>query len=236
MAYYKKLKWDSDLFGYGVAKINSINLTSDNLSKILKYLADEGIKLVYCSMDPEEKFLNNIAIANRGILVDKKITYIRTLSKTRFDKSELIYSAINHPASPEIISLAFQSGSYSRFRNDVHFKNNEFELLYTAWIVNSLNGKIAKDVLIYKDKIDLGLITIGIKNNRCDIGLLAIDENMRGKSIGTFLINAAFEKCKELGYNIIQVVTQQTNIGACTFYEKMGFEKEKEENIYHFWL
>lgn len=237
MNNYQKLKWDSELFGYGIAKITSNNLTGDNLNKILKNLAGENIRLVYWSIDPKDRTSNNTALANNGTLVDTKITYIKNITETLFEKPEFIYSVINHPIPTKIISLALQSGLYSRFKNDSHFKNNEFEKLYKAWIENSLNGKIAKDVLVYKEFDDeLGLITIGVKNNRCNIGLLAVDEKMRGKSIGTLLINAAFEKCKKLGYNDIQVVTQKTNVGACTFYEKMGFEKEKEENIYHFWL
>ena len=75
-----------------------------------------------------------------------------------------------------------------------------------------------------------------MKDTRADIGLLAVDEEARGKSIGKLLMHAAFIKCRDLGYKEVQVVTQKANATACAFYEKLGFRIEKVENIYHFWI
>jgi dTDP-4-amino-4,6-dideoxy-D-galactose acyltransferase len=239
MKNFQKLHWDSELFGYGVAKITSGSLNVAELNKVLAELRKNEIKLAYWSTDPKDRKSNNAAIANEGLLVDTKTTYLRRLlsTDTLLDMTDSVISYLNKNVNNKVLSLALESGLYSRFRLDPHFKNNEFENLYKMWIENSLNGKIAKDVLVYcENDEELGLITLGTKDKRGDIGLLAVDESARGKSIGKILMHAAFEKFKELGFKKIQVVTQKSNTGACKFYEKLEFEKEKEENIYHFWL
>lgn len=95
---------------------------------------------------------------------------------------------------------------------------------------------MAFKVLIAKENDDLaGMITLGEKDGRGDIGLLAIDSKYRGKGIGMSLINAAENEFKKI-FKEGQVVTQQDNQAACSLYEKSGYEIEKVESIYHIWL
>ena len=101
----------------------------------------------------------------------------------------------------------------------------------------SLNGEIAKEVLVYlSDGIEKGIIILTEKNNQGEISIVAIDINCRRGSIGRNLINAALSWFKKNCYQKVQVVTQMDNQAACTFYEKMGFINKKVENVYHFWL
>lgn len=235
---YKKLVWDTEVFGYSVVLITETKITSNTLRKILNDLAKDETKLAYLFLNPDDSLANEVAKENNGQLVDKKVTYIQSLTDVQdSDVSSGIISYKNKHITNELLLLALQSGEYSRFKIDRHFIHGEYKKLYKEWIEKSLHGTIAKDVLVYQEnKKILGIITIGEKNERCDIGLFAVDEKSRGKSIGRKLMQATLMKAKELDYSLIQVVTQKDNTIACSFYEKMGFKQESIQNVYHFWL
>jgi dTDP-4-amino-4,6-dideoxy-D-galactose acyltransferase len=80
------------------------------------------------------------------------------------------------------------------------------------------------------------MATLGDKNERGDIGLLAVAADKRGQGLGIQIVNGALQEFKAKGYELAQVVTQQDNIPACRLYERCGFTVEKVENFYHFWL
>lgn len=237
MEMFQKLQWDSNFFGYNIAKLSQASLTSSSLDSVLLDLKEKKFRLVYEFVDPSDEASNKAAIEAGGLLVDTKVIYLKNLSTETFSNIPQVISYIGHEMSAQLQSLAIQSGEYSRFRLDPHFTQDEFKKLYTEWIHASLQGKIAKEVLVYREnEKELGVLVIGEKDGRCDIVLLAVDQTSRGKSIGSKLMQQAFHQAKVMGYNEIQVVTQKANKIACSFYEKSGFQKEKETNVYHFWL
>jgi Acetyltransferases len=133
--------------------------------------------------------------------------------------------------------LAFQAGLYCRFNTDPNLPQTWFLKIYSKWIENSVNGSIATRVIVIRhDNKIIGMATLGTKNARGDIGLLAVNPNFRGKKLGTKLVYAAQAYFIEQGFSRAQVVTQKINLLACKLYEKCGFHQEKIENFYHFWL
>lgn len=234
------LDWDSRLLNLKIAKIIPSLLTSTELKHCLDKLRREQIKLVYWAIDSNNRKAIEAAQNNHGHLVDHKLTYCQPLN---FNSSLLDFSALgvefygeNYP-NEELIRLAYNSGQYSRFRQDPYLTQIQFEAIYREWMVNSVNKSIAKDVLIIKqDQQIVGMTTVGEKNGRGDIGLLAVAENARGKRIGTRLVQAVLLYFIHHGYASSQVVTQKANLPACRLYEKNGYTVEKMEYFYHFWL
>ncbi|GAH69383.1 unnamed protein product, partial [marine sediment metagenome] len=82
----------------------------------------------------------------------------------------------------------------------------------------------------------IGMITVGNKNGKGMIGLIAVDSRVRGRGFGTVLIKAAKSWFISRGYQIGMVVTQRKNKAACNHFEKCGFYVREVENFYHFWL
>lgn len=143
----------------------------------------------------------------------------------------------DHEVSPELEQLALAAGSYSHFRMDPEFPRGLFFKIYHEWIKNSVNKSIACDIITIKDQDKtVAMTTLGTKNNRGDIGLLAVDANFRGKNFGTKIVVAAQLYFISQGFTLAQVVTQVANTPARRLYEKCGFRPEKFENFYHFWL
>lgn len=60
-------------------------------------------------------------------------------------------------------------------------------------------------------------------NNRIIMTQLLVDENFRGKGIGTMLIDYVKEHAVRENYRIITLETQNTNVPAIDFYKRVGF-------------
>lgn len=231
-----KLAWDSGFFGYGVGGAKLSSASRLVLEEIMEKAKAENIRLVYFTVNPADEISQESVGKAGGVLYDRKLTYFRK-QKPSISLDERIASYSQRLNAEPLFSLSYQSGAFSRFRLDRDFKNSEFERLYQAWMENSVKRLIAKEVLVYEENgVNLGVITLGIKAQRIDIGLLAVDETARGKRIGAKLLAAADYYCDAWNCAGIQVVTQRANEPACRFYEQQGFEKEHEQFIYHLWL
>lgn len=229
------LEWDSQFFGYRVARIILDKEGCDIINSVFQLLKSEKFRLTYFFVPPEEKELNGF-ISNRGsILVDQKATFSKPTEKhDKFSNSIVEYQEAE--INETLIELVLQAGLFSRFCMDKNFKNKEYERLYVEWLTKSINKTIAFKTLVAKRDTDIiGLTTLGDKADYADIGLVAVDRNFRGQGIGYDLIQTADAIACDMEFKEIKVVTQLKNKGACRLYEKCNFHIECITNIYHYW-
>jgi len=234
---YQILDWDTGFFGVTVARINDPGLNKEGLSAFLLELKAAGAGLVYfpSSREFEEEFVKQLS----GVLVDIKTTFAMDFgvsSPDEYAPTDIVESYMPSMPTGDIENLALQSGKYSRFSVDQNIPVEKFEALYKIWINRSLKKEIAEEVLVIRDAEKVvGMVTLGDKNGRGDIGLFAVDVNYRGKKYGEKLVCAAQRWFVKKGYQSGQVVTQGMNIPACNLYRKCGYYIEKVEYFYHFW-
>jgi dTDP-4-amino-4,6-dideoxy-D-galactose acyltransferase len=213
-------------------------MIKDELDLIIYELKNNGTRLLYCFVDPGDKITTDSIEKSSGLLVDSKITFFAPISeKSSYNKSDFIRPyALKFP-SEKLKDLALQSGIFSRFKIDPNFRNNEFEKLYKEWIERSVKKELSDEVLVYyEDNTEKGFVTVSIKNNVGTIGLIAVDENVRGKSIGKKLMSAALYYLSGENVEIAEVATQKANVNACRFYKAIGFEIKNIVNVYHLWI
>ena len=229
------LTWDSNFFNIKVGRIKDINAASVKFKNVLGELKILGIELSYYSAP---RLLNNIESTSAFYefnLVDKKTTFIKKIEKIN-SNNKLVSEYDSDYPEDKLINLAIQSGIYSRFNIDRKIDRIKFEELYKEWIINSVNKKLAKEVLVYKNKgVIEGFVTLGEKLGVADIGIIAVDEYSRGKGIGKILMTAAENWFANNHYNHIQVVTQGDNLPACKLYEATGYKIKSVEYFYHLW-
>jgi dTDP-4-amino-4,6-dideoxy-D-galactose acyltransferase len=235
---YQMLDWDTDFFGVKVARIIEPVLTAEKLTGILSELKQAGVQLVYwpasreCTDDETKR--------HSGRLVDVKTTFAIDFRHSESD--DLISTDIVEAYSPampvsDLEDLALQCGEYSRFAVDPRIPREKFVALYKTWINRSLGKEIAREVLVIREAGRVaGMVTLGEKNGRGNIGLMAVGAGYRGKKYGEKLVRAAQQWFVKNGYAWGQVVTQGENLPACKLYIKCGYFVDKVEYFYHFWL
>lgn len=225
----QRLEWDSEFFGYEVGKI-VINNKKDFFLKNWQSKIKE-FKLVYVF---SEEFINLDGFK----LVDRKATLSQKIDKNCHFENTLIESFdINFHDYGALKKLALESGIYSRFFIDENFVNNEYFNLYSKWIDNSVLDKKSFEILIaINSNRIVGFTTINKKNDQlADIGLVAVAKESRGLGIGKNLINESILRCKNAGFDSIQVITQFDNVTAMNLYKATNFEIVDLTYIYHLW-
>ena len=233
------LAWDSDFLGFGVGRVSLESPAAGLLETLLTQARHAGLRLLYLTVSPGDLAGNAAALEAGAALVDRKTTFAMPVAAA---EARAVLPAAIHSASvpvPGLAQLALQSGEYSRFRLDSNFAPGTYERLYRQWLRNSLGRTLAREVVVYQTAPTapaLGLLTLGVKPNRADIGLLAVAAGSRRLGVGRQLVAAARQLTAAWGLPALQVVTQLDNQPACAFYLRMGFAVQQVEHIYHLWL
>jgi dTDP-4-amino-4,6-dideoxy-D-galactose acyltransferase len=231
----EKLEWDSQLFGYPVAKVDLFDVTLSETNILFKIIKSAKYRLCYLFVNPDDLILNRFIVENGGILVDRKtILYKRAENHNVYSNEIIEYTLEN--VDDKIKELALIAGCFSRFKLDRNFKNNEFEKLYFHWVSKSITKEIAIKTFITKENSNItGMITLGGKDNSSKIGLLAVNDNFHGRKIGTDLVRRADSDAYSHGFKTIHVISQFDNTAALKLYEKCNFKIENIINVYHLW-
>jgi dTDP-4-amino-4,6-dideoxy-D-galactose acyltransferase len=229
--------WDSSFFGYLIGRTDAQKITIESINEILDQAKNRNVKLLYLFMDEGDSISESSAEYVRAKLVDEKVTFRMNVRNKDVElDGHIELFELNKP-SDKLIDLSIQSGLYSRYKTDTNFRNNEFEKLYTTWIVNSVNKQLADFTFVYRDEErELGFTTVKLNKDFGQIGLIAVDESSRGKSIGKKLIFSVIDLLKNKKIGELQVATQKDNTAACRFYQSLGFSEFKMEKVYHIWL
>ena len=238
---YRILKFDSGLFGFPVAQI-APRLDAGAIAPVLDELRLNGVRLAYWVIDQVAgDGLRRAANELGGKCVDEKTTFLLDLANIRPDGRTLNVAVEPFDpsmASAQLEALAVQAGEHSRFAVDPRVPRCKFIELYTLWIRKSVSRELADEVLVIRGGDDdiTGMVTLGTRHGRGDIGLIAVDAACRGKGHGQALMHAAHQWFIARGLRFAQVVTQDANAPACSLYHKCGYSVEKIEPYYHFWL
>lgn len=225
------LTWDSTFFNKRIGKVDLL----DEFELVKKEL--DQYDLVYIFADPNNKLLNEAIKELGALLVDEKVVFVKDTGLGEDINEVISYKRSNDMKDGDVVRTGLQSGLYSRFAIDNNFGKEAFSHFYTEWMNMSIDRKIAEEVFVVEENdIIKGVITLGRKNNRGDIGILAVDESYRGQKIGYKLIQQSEAYFTSKSVDKIQVVAQLANKLACSFYDRYGFGIESVTNVYHLWV
>ena len=229
-----ELTWDSNFFGKKVGKIDVADDYTD-LTEELEKAFKQQYELIYVFGNKNTDIPSKIFTKFNGKLVDRKITYTSQIEGLR-TKSTVEIKEFDNPDSSLLYDLAYLSGNHSRFRLDKRLGIENFQRLYREWIDKSVSHQIAKKVFVHENSEQIkGMITLAVREQSANIGLIAVNETLQGKGVGMSLIDACVQYCKAENIITLDVPTQLDNTQACRFYERCGFTEKSVQNIYHFW-
>ena len=237
MSGFEILKWDSDFFGFPVAKITAKDVNTVELKSLLKELKTLNVSLAYLAVDTRDVLSIEAAESLNGFFTGQKVTYVLNLEcskESTLSKSKEIKRFSEKKPDKDLFNLIVDGGTFSRFYADPKIKNKQYEELHKLWITNSAKNNTIF-VIENNGKI-IAFVSLNEKNNRGNIDFIVVDKKHRGKGLATKLMRHAHIWFGLNGYKTVQADTQIKNVNACKMYEKLGYKKEKAEKNYHFWI
>jgi len=255
-----RLEWDSDHFGFSVARLWPSDASESGLAVVLARARRQGVVMAVWTTGPEMRVSRELLSDFHGDLVDEKSTFageLATLSTAKCSETSSLRdgslcenhatasNAIIQPyseatASEKLLALSIAAGIYSRFNCDPRFPREKFEELYRIWMERSVRRELADMVFVARDATSptsglMGMVTVSVADGVGSIGLIAVGQKARGRGVGTRLIDAAHDWMREHGAVDARVVTQGANLPACKLYERAGYRLASVEHYYHFW-
>ncbi len=242
----KPLSWDSAHFGVEVARIEPADIDDRTLQDLLVISRQKKFSLVYWAARGSRKVPDAILHGFCGSRVDQKVTYVVDLDSWTCqdtgdcrDPSVRIREYPRGPAAAPLLELGRTANAFSRFVNDPRIPFTKADELFEIWTEKSTRGEMAEVVFIAQraDSHDaiVGMVTVSRRQDGGQIGLIAVNPNVRGIGVGTALVHSANRWIVGAGPSKGWVVTQRANTNACRLYERTGYRFCQLEEVYHFW-
>ena len=221
----QKLTWDSTFFGYKIGKVEIKNTL--NIKQLLEVIEKSSYDMV-------QLFSNkNLGSNFKYSPIDVKLRYSKKVGTTI--KNNPCIKSVNKDIDGKLVKLAREAGIYSRYKTDKNLKL-KYEDMYEIWINKSLKREFAAEVFAFQDENRTnGMVTINKKLKKAKIGLIAVDNNVQSKGIGTKLLQSVDNWALKQNLENICVETQEENYNACQFYEKNNYKISDKTFIYHIW-
>jgi dTDP-4-amino-4,6-dideoxy-D-galactose acyltransferase len=234
------LDWDSDFFGYRIARIPSTHLTLEEMALVTAWCTVNAIDCIYWLVDANNTDVILLAENTGFHLVDIRVTLRQQLS---LESTAVTYSApcTIRPVQPEDVpalkDIAKGSHHDSRFYRDGKFPDSRCDALYQTWIENSCAGYADQVWVAEIDQMPTGYVTCHVLDaTHGQIGLFAVAEGMRGRSIGRGLLAESARWLASQGFEDLTVATQGGNDKALRLYERSGFLIRSTHLWYHRWF
>lgn len=240
MKFIDCLEWDSQFFGFPVAKvIGHEDVTIVYLSNALKEAEDNKISCLYVEVPMENDGIIDFCGEAGFKLVDIKTTLSKTANKNLLSLE--VGMCLTSERKPEyfagIVAIAEAISCKSRFAFDKGFGAIPAKKLYTEWVRKSFYENYCDELFISLiSGKPVGFISLKIKENRLNIELLGVSSEYAGRGVGTTLIEMADNWCLSKKMEKLCVVTQGNNLAALRLYQKCGFRTSKVKLFFHKWL
>jgi dTDP-4-amino-4,6-dideoxy-D-galactose acyltransferase len=232
------LPWDSDFFGFKVARLSEEDVRGD-LDAAVALLRAQDVRLAYLDLAHGDAELRERAFAAGANFINQRTLLGRGLGDAP-DGSAAV-SPTGNLVAPEdekrLVELAWASAEQSRFRLDPRLPPESWRRLYRTWMERSLSGEMADAVLIHRHEGRIGgMITVRRAEDAGEIGLFAVHGEARGRGIGSALLAGALGWFAGAGCREARVVTQGENSAALSAYRRAGFDQIRLTDVYHLWI
>jgi len=241
------LEWDSEFFGFRIARVDGGRLTTKKMRDILAWCEENFIECLYFLADSDHMDTLRLAERHQFSLVDIRVELQRSISgplaHATLSSTEAFQTRRFLPGDiPSLKEIARQSITGSRFFSDPCFSKDASHSLYEAWVEKSCQG-YADQVLVsaginQKNDPVSGFITCHLPtaDSGGTIGLLGTAVDFQGQGVGRALVNAALDWFGANGVGDVKVVTQGQNIKAQRLYQSSGFITHTQKLWYHKWF
>jgi GNAT superfamily N-acetyltransferase len=231
------LPWDSDFFGYPVARVRGGTMDAAGVSDIDSWCGAHGTRLVYFLADDHPP--SWAVAADAGFrLVDIRVELVldKTWPRLPASRSNVTLREAVPGDLDDLLPIAASVHTDSRFFTDERIARDKAHELFAFWLRRSVERTLA-DVVFVADIDGRAVAYLSAKcaNGVGNIGLVGVGEAARGRGVGLSLVQRAIEWFTAQGANEVSVVTQGRNIMAQRVYQRCGFLTRSTRLWFHRW-
>src|SRR3989338_5319203 len=236
----KKLKWDSDFFGFPIAYLSSRHLTENIIFHINDFVKTENIKLIEYLCNCHDNRSVKIAEQNGFHFTDIRLSfekYIKEKKNVTLNK-DFIFSLTKKNNINCLRKISEDLYKDSRYFFDKNFSVEQVNEFYKNWIEKAVLGSFDDECYcLFAKNNPIEFCTIKyISSNVARIGLFGFSNQYQGKCLAVKLLYLVLNKLIDKNVHVVTVVTQCRNYIAQRLYQSTGFLTKATELWYHKWL
>ena len=132
-----------------------------------------------------------------------------------------------------LTAIARDAFHLTRFYADPTLDDSRCDDLYAEWTRSLCAGAADIVLVVERDGVPVGYITVSRDADHAEIGLVAVAADYRGQHLGTVLVNGAIDWAYTHEATTMTVVTQGRNVGALRTFEGCGFRISNTSLWFH---
>ena len=229
------LEWDSAFFGISIARCNATQVNPARRAAILEWCTTHRIDCLYCLVAADDPETVHALEDAKFRFMDVRVTLTRTLPSPSAGGANGTRHA-THADIDALRTIARTAHRDTRFYADPNFNPDRCDELYATWIARSCQGYANRVIVVDRDSVPVGYVSLHIDESDARIGLLGVHAEWRRQGVGRELLNAAFFSLAGEGVTQLSVVTPGRNIAAQALYQDAGFRTAHTALWYHRWF
>lgn len=232
----RRLAWDSEFFGFPVARVERESLDSETAAAALDWCRRERIRCLYFLSSTEPASVR-AAEASRFHLVDVRMTLKHSLDDAAAAARRAPVRTFRLSDVDALVAIVRTSFHDTRFFRDAGFPRDRAARLYEVWIEQACAGAAETVLVAPSDGAPGGFISCHLDSSgAARIGLVGVADEAQGLGLGRHLVQGAVEYFARGGATQATVVTQGQNVRALSVYQRCGFRTSATELWYHRWF
>ena len=232
------LAWDSEFFGFPVARVRGSALDRDSAAAVDAWCTERGVRCVYLLLDADDEESAHAAGANGYRLVDVRLTLRHDLVDVPEADPEIPIRQAEPGDLPALTALAARSHHDSRFYSDGGFSRERCDALYATWIADAVPDPDRWVGVREVDGTAVGYQVVRPPDEHrvAVMEMLAVDESHRRAGIGRNLLTAGLRWGRSVGAVAVETATQERNRTSFETHLALGFACTKREAWHHKWF
>ena len=238
------LDWDTEFFGYRIARLNGTRLEPVLLKAVFDWCKAQNIECLYFLAETNDPQTVWLAEEHNFNLVEIRITLERSLldwnpeTRPRAAEEGVSIRDVEQADIPVLQEIARSSYVDSRYFFDRHFTEENWRSYYATWIKKSCTGGADLALAAVKDGEVIGYITglIDKENNTGIYELTGVNESARRSGVGQELFRSGLDWYARNNVPSIWVATQGRNVATQRMIQRHAFLTKSCQFYYHKWF
>lgn len=246
--FAERLQWDSNFFGYNIARLNGIFSLSEPFSRpfadyskaleiLLKLAKEKGIKYLFALVDARDLALIR-SLGNLGFcLIETRVYYHRSIKNYEYKERYKVRMAEEKDIESLAETAVRMVNIYDRFHSDPFISPEDANRLMYKWVEASIKDNFADITIVPDCEKPKAFCTVKYHRNNWDKWGLKVAQpvfsavSIEFKGWYRKIISEINYHLKDIGVEHCYCVTQIVNFPVISVWESLGFHFGKCEHV-----